>query len=184
MGFSSELCSPQGHGAVQQMQEAELRLLEGMRKWMAQRVKSDREYAGLLHHMSLQDSGGRGISPNSPISQSWAEITSQTEGLSRLLRQHAEDLNSGPLSKLGLLIRERQQLRKTYSEQWQQLQQELSKTHNQDIEKLKSQYRVLARDSAQARRKYQEASKGHLLCRLCLPSLISRGSGPPSRGGH
>ncbi|XP_004398335.1 PREDICTED: tyrosine-protein kinase Fes/Fps isoform X4 [Odobenus rosmarus divergens] len=101
MGFSSELCSPQGHGAVQQMQEAELRLLEGMRKWMAQRVKSDREYAGLLHHMSLQDSGGRGMSPNSPISQ----------------------------------------------------------THNQDIEKLKSQYRVLARDSAQARRKYQEASK-------------------------
>ncbi|XP_011803656.1 PREDICTED: tyrosine-protein kinase Fes/Fps isoform X1 [Colobus angolensis palliatus] len=161
MGFSSELCTPQGHGVLQQMQEAELRLLEGMRKWMAQRVKSDREYAGLLHHMSVQDSGGqnRGISPNSPISQSWVEITSQTEGLSRLLRQHAEDLNSGPLSKLSLLIRERQQLRKTYSEQWQQLQQELTKTHSQDIEKLKSQYRALARDSAQAKRKYQEASK-------------------------
>ncbi|XP_011803659.1 PREDICTED: tyrosine-protein kinase Fes/Fps isoform X4 [Colobus angolensis palliatus] len=103
MGFSSELCTPQGHGVLQQMQEAELRLLEGMRKWMAQRVKSDREYAGLLHHMSVQDSGGqnRGISPNSPISQ----------------------------------------------------------THSQDIEKLKSQYRALARDSAQAKRKYQEASK-------------------------
>lgn len=71
MGFSSELCSPQGHGAVQQMQEAELRLLEGMRKWMAQRVKSDREYAGLLHHMSLQDSGGQSWSsgPESPVSQ-------------------------------------------------------------------------------------------------------------------
>nr|KAF6409818.1 FES proto-oncogene, tyrosine kinase [Rousettus aegyptiacus] len=102
MGFSSELCSPQGHGALQQMQEAELRLLEGMRKWMAQRVKSDREYAGLLHHMSLQDSGGQSRGgPDSPISQ----------------------------------------------------------THSQDIEKLKSQYRSLARDSAQARRKYQEASK-------------------------
>lgn len=71
MGFSSELCSPQGHGAVQQMQEAELRLLEGMRKWMAQRVKSDREYAGLLHHMSLQDSGGQSWSsgPDSHVSQ-------------------------------------------------------------------------------------------------------------------
>lgn len=70
MGFSSELCSPQGHGAVQQMQEAELRLLEGMRKWMAQRVKSDREYAGLLHHMSLQDSGGQSRGGlDSPISQ-------------------------------------------------------------------------------------------------------------------
>lgn len=160
MGFSSELCSPQGHGALQRMQEAELRLLEGMRKWMAQRVKSDREYAGLLHHMSQQDSGGQSRGgPDSPISQSWAEITSQTEGLSRLLRQHAEDLNSGPLNKLSLLIRERQQLRKAYSEQWQQLQQELTKAHSQDIEKLKSQYRTLARDSAQARRKYQEASK-------------------------
>ncbi|XP_006867207.1 PREDICTED: tyrosine-protein kinase Fes/Fps isoform X3 [Chrysochloris asiatica] len=161
MGFSSELCSPEGHGAVQRLQEAEIRLLEGMRKWMAQRVKSDREYAGLLRHMSLQDGAaqGRGISPDSPISQSWAEITSQTEGLSRLLRQHAEDLNSGPLSKLSLLIRERQQLRKTYGEQWQQLQQELTKTHSQDIEKLKNQYRSLARDSAQARRKYQEANK-------------------------
>lgn len=68
MGFSSELCSPQAHTAVQQMQEAELRLLEGMRKWMAQRVKSDREYAGLLHHM--QDSGAQNRGgPDSPISQ-------------------------------------------------------------------------------------------------------------------
>uniref|UniRef100_A0A5F8GAV8 Tyrosine-protein kinase n=1 Tax=Monodelphis domestica TaxID=13616 RepID=A0A5F8GAV8_MONDO len=161
MGFSSELCSPQGHGALQRLQEAELRLLEGMRKWMAQRVKSDREYAGLLHHMALQEGGSqvRNLDHVSQISQSWAEITRQTESLSRLLRQHAEDLNSGPLSKLSILIRERQQLRKSYSEQWQQLQQDLTKIHNLDIEKLKSQYRVLARDSAQAKRKYQEASK-------------------------
>lgn len=62
-----------------------------------------------------------------PMPQSWAEITRQTEGLSRLLRQHAEDLNAGPLSKLSLLIHERQQLRKSYSEQWQQLQQDLTK---------------------------------------------------------
>ncbi|XP_012867580.1 PREDICTED: tyrosine-protein kinase Fes/Fps isoform X1 [Dipodomys ordii] len=161
MGFSSELCSAQGHGAVQLMQDSELRFLEGMRKWMAQRVKSDREYAGLLQHLCLQDGGGqgRGGAPASPIGQSWAEITSQTESLSRLLRQHAEDLNAGPLSKLSLLIRERQQLRRAYSEQWQQLQQALTKTHSQDIEKLKNQYRSLARDSAQAKRKYQEASK-------------------------
>lgn len=51
-----------------------------------------------------------------------------------MLRQHAEDLNSGPLSKLSMLIRERQHLRKTYNEQWQQLQQELTKVgvHQED----------------------------------------------------
>lgn len=60
-----------------------------------------------------------------------------------MLRQHAEDLNSGPLSKLSVLIRERQHLRKTYNEQWQQLQQELTKvgvhpeedSHNQELHK-------------------------------------------------
>lgn len=33
-------------------------------------------------------------------------------------------------------------------------------TTQQEMEKLKAQYRSLARDSAQAKRKYQEASKG------------------------
>lgn len=39
------------------------------------------------------------------------------------------------------------------------------------MEKLKAQYRSLARDSAQAKRKYQEASKG-----ACQPSPLP----PPS----
>lgn len=33
-------------------------------------------------------------------------------------------------------------------------------TTQQEMEKLKAQYRSLVRDSAQAKRKYQEASKG------------------------
>lgn len=49
-------------------------------------------------------------------------------------------------------------------------------THSQDIEKLKSQYRALARDSAQARRKYQEASKG-----LGLLSLAREGNSKPAQ---
>lgn len=51
-------------------------------------------------------------------------------------------------------------------------------THSQDIEKLKSQYRNLARDSAQAKRKYQEASKG-----VWLPSDLSMGARGGGDGG-
>uniref|UniRef100_A0A674IME2 Uncharacterized protein n=1 Tax=Terrapene triunguis TaxID=2587831 RepID=A0A674IME2_9SAUR len=119
---------------------------------------------------------------SSPLSwQSWWVLVSQTEGLSQILRRHAEDLAAGPLNKLTLLIRDKQQLRKAYSEQWQQLNQDYvrvgrapcptsyaphteclchSQTSQQELEKLKSQYRSLARDSAQAKRKFQEASKG------------------------
>lgn len=52
-------------------------------------------------------------------------MVSETENLSRILRKHSEDLMVGPLSKLTLLIRDKQQLKKTYSEQWNLLNQEL-----------------------------------------------------------
>uniref|UniRef100_A0A452GQW4 FCH domain-containing protein n=1 Tax=Gopherus agassizii TaxID=38772 RepID=A0A452GQW4_9SAUR len=54
MGFGTELCGPQAHSALLQLQDSELRLLELMKKWMVQRVKSDREYAALLHNAFCQ----------------------------------------------------------------------------------------------------------------------------------
>ncbi|NXG84116.1 FES kinase, partial [Stercorarius parasiticus] len=197
MGFGPELWCPQGHSALLRLQDSELRLLELMKKWMSQRAKSDREYAGMLHHMFSQlekqegpgqlragDHGGqigevgmpRGGSsprraqhsmvqcqrvaiPDTLSPQSWWVLASRTETLSQILRRHAEELAAGPLAKLSLLIRDKQQLRKAFSEQWQQLSQEYARTTQQEMEKLKTQYRSLARDSAQAKRKYQEASK-------------------------
>ncbi|GCB86641.1 hypothetical protein scyTo_0027345, partial [Scyliorhinus torazame] len=43
------------------------------------------------------------------------------------MRKHSEDLNSGPINKLALLIRDKQQLKKSYSEQWQQINQDVIK---------------------------------------------------------
>ncbi|XP_075287388.1 tyrosine-protein kinase Fes/Fps isoform X1 [Opisthocomus hoazin] len=165
MGFGPELWCPQGHSALLRLQDSELRLLELMKKWMSQRAKSDREYAGMLHHMFSQLEKQEG--PGQPrasdhggqIGESWWVLASRTETLSQILRRHAEELAAGPLAKLSLLIRDKQQLRKAFSEQWQQLSQEYTRTTQQEMEKLKAQYRSLARDSAQAKRKYQEASK-------------------------
>ncbi|XP_053934193.1 tyrosine-protein kinase Fes/Fps isoform X3 [Cuculus canorus] len=165
MGFGPELWCPQGHSALLQLQDSELRLLELMKKWMSQRAKSDREYAGMLHHMfsQLEKQEGPGQLRSSDhggqIGESWWVLASRTETLSQILRRHAEELVEGPLTKLSLLIRDKQQLRKAFSEQWQQLSQEYARTTQQEMEKLKAQYRSLVRDSAQAKRKYQEASK-------------------------
>ncbi|NXJ02122.1 FES kinase, partial [Psophia crepitans] len=161
MGFGPELWCPQGHSALLRLQDSELRLLELMKKWMLQRAKSDREYAGMLHQIAQRSVGQcqRVAVPDAPSLQSWWVVASRTETLSQILRRHAEELTAGPLAKLSLLIRDKQQLRKAFSEQWQQLNQEYTRTTQQDMEKLKAQYRSLARDSAQAKRKYQEASK-------------------------
>ncbi|XP_071669994.1 tyrosine-protein kinase Fes/Fps isoform X3 [Patagioenas fasciata] len=165
MGFGPELWCPQGHSALLRLQDSELRLLETMKKWMSQRAKSDREYAGMLHNMfsQLEKQEGPGqlrtSDQGSQIWESWWVLASRTETLSQILRRHAEELVAGPLAKLSLLIRDKQQLRKAFSERWQQLSQEYTRTTQQEVEKLKAQYRSLARDSAQAKRKYQEASK-------------------------
>lgn len=165
MGFGPELWCPQGHSALLRLQDSELRLLELMKKWMSQRAKSDREYAGMLHHMFSQlekqegpgqlrtgDHGGqigevgmpwcrsssrraqcsvvrcwRVAAPDALSLQSWWVLASRTETLSQILRRHAEELAAGPLAKLSLLIRDKQQLRKAFSEQWQQLSQEYAR---------------------------------------------------------
>nr|AMP18892.1 gag-fps fusion protein [Avian leukosis and sarcoma virus] len=165
MGFGPELWCPKGHSELLRLQDSELRLLELMKKWMSQRAKSDREYAGMLHHMfsQLEKQEGlghlRATDHSSQIGESWWVLASQTETLSQTLRRHAEELAAGPLAKLSILIRDKQQLRKAFSEQWQQLSQEYARTTQQEMEKLKAQYRSLVRDSTQAKRKYQEASK-------------------------
>ncbi|XP_027752938.1 tyrosine-protein kinase Fes/Fps isoform X2 [Empidonax traillii] len=164
MGFGPELWCPRGHSALLRLQDGELRLLELMKKWMSQRAKSDREYAGMLHHMfsQLEKQEGTGQlrgDHGGQMEKTWWVLASRTETLSQILRQHAEELVAGPLAKLNLLIRDKQQLRKAFSEQWQLLSQEYTRTTQQEMEKLKAQYRSLARDSAQAKRKYQEASK-------------------------
>uniref|UniRef100_A0A8D0EPP1 FES proto-oncogene, tyrosine kinase n=1 Tax=Strix occidentalis caurina TaxID=311401 RepID=A0A8D0EPP1_STROC len=161
MGFGPELWCPQGHSALLRLQDNELRLLELMKKWMSQRAKSDRQYAGMLHHMfsQLEKQEGPG---QARCSASWWVLASQTETLSQILQRHAEELAAGPLAKLSLLIRDKQQLRKAFSERWQQLSQEYTRTTQQEMEKLKVQYRSLARDSAQAKRKYQEAKEKYV----------------------
>uniref|UniRef100_A0A8C8LPD2 Tyrosine-protein kinase n=1 Tax=Oncorhynchus tshawytscha TaxID=74940 RepID=A0A8C8LPD2_ONCTS len=149
MGFGEDLWCPQAHASLMRLQDSELRLMEVMKKWMSQRSKSDREFSVQLHQMTCTVC----------LQYSWGVLVAQTESLSRVMRRQSEDLQVGPLSKLTLLIRDKQQLRKTYTEQWSQLSQELSRVTQTELERLKTSYRQLVRDAAQAKRKYQEASK-------------------------
>ncbi|KAG1959515.1 tyrosine-protein kinase Fes/Fps isoform X2 [Pimephales promelas] len=165
MGFAEDLWCPQGHAALMKLQDSELRLMEVMKKWITQRAKSDREFSVQLHQMSaivekLEGSQpGGGIDYISQFNKSWNVLVSQTESLSRIMRKHSEDLMVGPLSKLTLLVRDKQQLRKTYGEQWNLLSQEMCRVTQIELDRLKSSYRQLVRDAAQAKKKYQEASK-------------------------
>ncbi|XP_032873284.1 tyrosine-protein kinase Fer isoform X1 [Amblyraja radiata] len=162
MGFGSDLQnSPE---ALLKLQESELKLMETLKKLMSLRVKSDKEYASLLQNICQQVEKHEASSPVdfvSNITKSWACVVHQTEQLSRIMKAHAEDLNVGPLYRLTMMIKDKQQVKKNYQSMQQHLEAEMYKVTKTEIEKLKSTYRHLAKEATAAKEKYREAlSKG------------------------
>ncbi|XP_023653103.1 tyrosine-protein kinase Fer isoform X1 [Paramormyrops kingsleyae] len=158
MGFGRDLRSC--HDGLVKLQDWELKLLEMVKRFMTLRVKSDKEYASLLLNISQHVDRHDGASQAdyiSTVSKSWAHMVQQTEQLSRIMKSHAEELNSGPLHRLTLMIKDKQQVKKSYQSIHQQIEAEMTKVTKNDLEKLKSIYRQLTKDANCAKEKYKEA---------------------------
>ncbi|XP_054544050.1 tyrosine-protein kinase Fer isoform X2 [Talpa occidentalis] len=157
MGFGSDLKN--SHEAVLKLQDWELRLLESVKKFMALRIKSDKEYASTLQNLCNQVDKESTIQVNyvSNVSKSWLLMIQQTEQLSRIMKTHAEDLNSGPLHRLTMMIKDKQQVKKSYIGVHQQIEAEMIKVTKTELEKLKSNYRQLIKEMNSAKEKYKEA---------------------------
>lgn len=54
-------------------------------------------------------------------------MVQQTEQLSKIMRSHAEELNSGPLHRLTMMIKDKQQVKRSYQTIHQQIESELNK---------------------------------------------------------
>ncbi|XP_044188684.1 tyrosine-protein kinase Fer isoform X1 [Thunnus albacares] len=155
MGFGRDLRN--SHEGLLKLQDWELKLLETVKRFMTLRVKSDKEYAALLLSMTQQTEKQEAADYVSTVSKSWSQVVRQTEVLGRVMRTHADDLNSGPLHRLATLIRDKQQVKKSYQSLHQQLESQNHKVTRSDLEKLKSTYRQLSRDANNAKEKYREA---------------------------
>ncbi|KAK5931592.1 hypothetical protein CesoFtcFv8_000127 [Champsocephalus esox] len=159
MGFGRDLRN--SHEGLLKLQDWELKLLDTVKRFMTQRVKSDKEYAALLLSMTQQTEKQEAADYVSTVNKSWGAVVRQTEALGRVLRSHADQLNSGPLHRLASLIRDKQQLKRSYQSLHGQLEATNTKVTRSDLEKLKASYRLLSRDANIAREKYREAlSKG------------------------
>ncbi|XP_047185639.1 tyrosine-protein kinase Fer isoform X3 [Scophthalmus maximus] len=152
MGFGRDLRN--SHEGLLKLQDWELKLLETVKRFMTLRVKSDKEYAALLLSMTQQTEKQEAADY---VSTSWSQVIRQTEALGRVMRSHADDLNSGPLHRLATLIRDKQQVKKSYQSLHQQLESHNHKVTRSDLEKLKATYRQLSRDANNAKEKYREA---------------------------
>ncbi|XP_074057167.1 tyrosine-protein kinase Fer isoform X2 [Macrotis lagotis] len=157
MGFGSDLKN--SHDALLKLQDWELRLLETVKKFMAMRIKSDKEYASTLQNLCNQIDKESTAHMNyvSNVSQTWLLMIQQTEQLSKIMKTHAEDLNSGPLHRLTMMIKDKQQVKKSYIGVHQQIEADMFKVTKTELEKLKTSYRQLIKEMNYAKEKYKEA---------------------------
>ncbi|XP_057223512.1 tyrosine-protein kinase Fer isoform X2 [Malurus melanocephalus] len=157
MGFGGDL--KYSHDALLKLQDWELRLLETVKKFMVMRVKSDKEYASTLQNLCNQvdKESACQLDYISNVSKSWLLVVQQTEQLSKIMKTHAEDLNSGPLHRLTMMIKDKQQVKKSFVGVHQQIEAEMYKVTKTELEKLKCSYRQLIKEVNTAKEKYKEA---------------------------
>jgi len=140
MGFSSSLQGETAHEALLARQDAELRLLENMKRCLALRIKCDREYAISLNTLILQAQKMDKVElAGSLVAQCWSTFIDESEKMVRSMKENADYLASTTLETLATLFVEKRANRKNYYEEHGRICNDLHKLQ-ENVMKLRVEY--------------------------------------------
>lgn len=141
MGFSSSLQGKNSHEALLQRQDAELKLLENLKRWLVLRIKCDRDYASALVSLSSITSKFEKTEELSGSLLSLAVHTAieNSETIASLLKQNADFLSNITLEKLNALLNDKRNTRKFYQEEYNRLVAE-STALQESVHRAKIEY--------------------------------------------
>lgn len=168
MGYASNGARG-AHEALLARQDAELRLMEAMKRSLQAKMKSDREYALALSAAAAQ---GQKMDKceelnGSLIASAWRTMTEEWENTSKLIRTNAEALESRALDRLTTLMSERRKARKAYQEDHTKISSQFTQL-SEEVTRKQSEYQKCLESYKQMRTKFEE---NYLKC-------------PTSRGGR
>ncbi|XP_043273873.1 tyrosine-protein kinase Fer isoform X2 [Venturia canescens] len=157
MGFSTTLQGQSSHEALLGRQDAEIKLLETMRRCLTTKVKSDREYASAISSLTVQ---GKKVERyddlfGSLIAQSWRDIMESLEQIAKLIKQQADSMENIVVEHISSLYAEKRRARKLYQEEqvWLNTQfQQLS----DDVARKKTEYQKNLEVYKLARSRFEE----------------------------
>ena len=130
MGFSSSLQGPASHEALLARQDAEIRLLENMKRCLGLRIKADREYAVALNSFALQAAKNMESVPElagSTVARAWTLFVEESEKVVRHVKEGAEQMAAATMERLGALYAEKKANRKQYHEEYARVAAELGR---------------------------------------------------------
>ncbi|XP_053605754.1 tyrosine-protein kinase Fer isoform X1 [Plodia interpunctella] len=171
MGYASSGAGRAAHEALLARQDAELRLMEAMKRSLQAKMKSDREYALALSAAAAQ---GQKMDKceelnGSVIASAWRTMTEEWENTSRLIKANAEALESRALDRLTTLMTERRKARKAYQEDHSKISSQFSQL-SEEVTRKQSEYQKCLESYKQMRTKFEE---NYLKCKC-----------PTGRGGR
>lgn len=128
MGFSANLQGKTAHEALLSRQEAELRLLDTMKRVLTSKVRSDRDYAVALSSVANQ---GLKIDRSDELSGSlvaaaWRTMMEELDNMGKLIRQNADAIESKALDALNTIYAEKRKARKQYQEEHTRIAQQFT----------------------------------------------------------
>ncbi|XP_071577485.1 tyrosine-protein kinase Fer isoform X2 [Temnothorax nylanderi] len=157
MGFSTSLQGQASHEALLARQDAEIKLLETMRRCLTMKVKSDREYASTISSLTAQ---GKKIERNedlvgSLIAQSWRDIMDTIDQTAKLIKQQADSIENIVVDQLSTLYSERRRARKLYQEEQNWLNNQFQQL-TEDVTRKKVEYQKSLEAYKFSRSKFEE----------------------------
>ncbi|XP_059053619.1 tyrosine-protein kinase Fer isoform X1 [Achroia grisella] len=157
MGYASSGAGRAAHEALLARQDAELRLMEAMKRSLQAKMKSDREYALALSAAAAQ---GQKMDKceelnGSVIASAWRTMTEEWENTSRLIKANAETLDSRALDRLTALMTERRKSRKTYQEDHTKISSQFTQL-SEEVQRKQSEYQKCLESYKQMRTKFEE----------------------------
>ncbi|CAO1430994.1 unnamed protein product [Diamesa tonsa] len=142
MGFSA-LQGKISHEALLSRQDAEIRLIETMKRCLSQKAKCDKEYSMAINNLTQQglkvDRGDDFL--GSQIFQAWRSFMEEMEQQAKQVRFNSEQLDNLCSDRITQLYQEKRKSRKQFQEE-----------HN----KIASQFAHLTEDVARKKSEYQK----------------------------
>ncbi|XP_054723913.1 tyrosine-protein kinase Fer-like [Uloborus diversus] len=157
MGFSTDLQDAFSHEALVGLQDAELKLLENMKKCVLLRAKCDRDYASsltMVSNQALKLDLSKELEGSS-IARAWYAISEEMDIMSKIIRRNADCLTSSTIEAINNLISEKRALKNLYVMEHDTLHGELSRLHN-SVESMKTEYEKYLEMWKEAKSKYEE----------------------------
>lgn len=126
MGFSTNLQGRIAHEALLLRQDAELRLLETMKRCVMLKIRYDREYATALSSVASQGLKIERVEElsGSLIATAWKSMLEELDNTGKLIKQNTDFIETKALDSLSTMYSEKRKARKLYQEEHQRITQQ------------------------------------------------------------